>query len=339
MMTAFLIFKTKIKDFYEKYYKILRAFLKFIVALGLFTTIFNDIPFYEGIEAYKVPLVLIIAVICACVPDMVIMVLVAFAVIGEIASFNLIVGILFASILCIYFLLFGRYTTKQSYIVLLIPMLSVFHISFAVPIIAALFLGPAMIPATIVGVFVQYVLIAIKEYYLIAQSAVDTGNTMEGLQYVIRYIVASREMLVYMATFTVTFAFVYFVRKCKFNYASHVGIFVGLILCMVGGMSQDILWSENVDLNQLLWSIAFTAIICYVVQFFRMSLDYTGVRKLQFEDDEYYYYVKAVPKLKVTVKDKTVTRIQEETETENVDLKDEIEKVLEEDFNSMDDNF
>ena len=64
-----------------------------------------------------------------------------------------------------------------------------------------------------------------------------------------------------------------------------------------------------------------------------MSLDYTGVRKMQFQDDEYYYYVKAVPKLKVAVVDKTVTRIEEDRTEEKIDLKEEIEKVLEEDLN------
>ena len=63
-----------------------------------------------------------------------------------------------------------------------------------------------------------------------------------------------------------------------------------------------------------------------------MSLDYTGVRKLQFEDDEYFYYVKAVPKLKVAVVDKTVTKIDGRDEAV-IDLKNEIEKVLGEDIN------
>ena len=57
------------------------------------------------------------------------------------------------------------------------------------------------------------------------------------------------------------------------------------------------------------------------------------MRKLQFEDDEYFYYVKAVPKLKVAVVDKTVTRIEEVMEEEKFDFKEEIVKVLEEDMN------
>ena len=37
--------------------------------------------------------------------------------------------------------------------------------------------------------------------------------------------------------------------------------------------------------------------------------DFTRQEHLQFEDDEYYYYVKAVPKRNVTVSDVKVTHI------------------------------
>ena len=81
---------------------------------------------------------------------------------------------------------------------------------------------------------------------------------------------------------------------------------------------------------KLLLGMALTAVIAYLVQFFRMTLDYTGVHKLQFEDEEYLYYVKAVPKMKVAPGDKTVTRIEEDRDEGMIDLKEEIEKVLEE---------
>lgn len=68
---------------------------------------------------------------------------------------------------------------------------------------------------------------------------------------------------------------------------------------------------------------------------FRLTLDYHGTRKLQFEDDEYYYYVTAVPKIKVAAVDKTVTRIVPDEDDENQDLRSELEKELENDFNNF----
>ncbi len=212
-------------------------------------------------------------------------------------------------------------------------MLGVFNLSYAVPVVAALFLSPAMIPACVFGVLLQYVLFGIKQYDIISQSAVDTGNTMESLQYMVDFVLQNRGMLIYMGTFALAYLLVFVIRKGRYNYASHVGIFVGIMTCMAGVILGDIFYSIQTDTNKLLIGLAVTALLAYIIQFFRMSLDYTGVRKLQFEDDEYFYYVKAVPKLKVAVVDKTVTRIEEVMEEEKFDFKEEIVKVLEEDMN------
>ena len=41
-------------------------------------------------------------------------------------------------------------------------------------------------------------------------------------------------------------------------------------------------------------------------------------KKVQFEDDEYYYYVKAVPKMAVAVPEKRVKRITTQRANQNV---------------------
>ena len=46
-----------------------------------------------------------------------------------------------------------------------------------------------------------------------------------------------------------------------------------------------------------------------VVEFFVFSVDYSRTEKVQFEDDEYYYYVKAIPKINVAAPSRTVKKI------------------------------
>ena len=46
-------------------------------------------------------------------------------------------------------------------------------------------------------------------------------------------------------------------------------------------------------------------VICFLV----FHVDYARTEKLQFENDEYYYYVKAVPKVTVPDTHKKVKRI------------------------------
>ena len=50
--------------------------------------------------------------------------------------------------------------------------------------------------------------------------------------------------------------------------------------------------------------------IAWFLQFFLHSVDYTKTSKVQFEDDDYYYYVKAVPKIKVAAPDVRVKRVK-----------------------------
>ena len=54
-------------------------------------------------------------------------------------------------------------------------------------------------------------------------------------------------------------------------------------------------------------------LLVYIAQFFRMVLDYTSVENVQFEDDDYYYYVKAVPKLDMAMPQRNVTRFGSDT--------------------------
>jgi hypothetical protein len=53
-------------------------------------------------------------------------------------------------------------------------------------------------------------------------------------------------------------------------------------------------------------------ILSTILEFFLFNVDYTRTEYLQYEDDEYYYYVKAVPKMSIAQKNVTVKTIREE---------------------------
>ena len=53
-------------------------------------------------------------------------------------------------------------------------------------------------------------------------------------------------------------------------------------------------------------------LLASIIQFFEFNVDYNRTEKVQFEDDEYYYYVKAVPKVNVSTPERTVKRINQQ---------------------------
>ena len=74
--------------------------------------------------------------------------------------------------------------------------------------------------------------------------------------------------------------------------------------------------------SQTIWRLFLEVILgigcCYIYRFFRGIGDVSRIEKVSFEDDEYFYYVKAVPKIKVTEKNRNVTNIKSEEDRKSV---------------------
>ena len=84
-----------------------------------------------------------------------------------------------------------------------------------------------------------------------------------------------------------------------------VGSIFELVAFLIGGILLNAKFS-------ILWVIIGSLIsfaLAYVLQMLVFSVDYSRTENTQFEDDEYYYYVKAVPKINVTAPEMNVKRI------------------------------
>ena len=124
-------------------------------------------------------------------------------------------------------------------------------------------------------------------------------------------------MLIIIAAFAVTVIMVYLIRKLSVDYAWTIAIVSGALLDIVILMVGDLIYDANFSIGGvILGSIAAMA-AAFVVQFFRFNLDYSRTEKVQFEDDEYYYYVKAVPKMTVATPEKKVKKITTQRNSRN----------------------
>ncbi len=328
MMMPLLILKSKIKNFYEKNYRIVRCILKMIFSFLAFYIITGELDYSDTFGQFW--LLLMGAVVCGLTPDVVTACGILFFMCAEIAQVSVLLAVAILVIVIIYFLIFGRLAGRQSYLVFSIPLLSVLHLEYAVPAVAALFASPAMIPALIMGILLQFIIKGVSNYVAAAAGAADTGNVLVPLRYLFDYLLKNPLFIVTVLAFCLTFLCAYVIRKGKFKHGFQIAILVGTLILMTIELLSNIILELNMNLLLLTMRVIVSMVIAYVIQFFYITLDYHGTRKLQFEDDEYYYYVTAVPKFKVAVVDKTVTRIAPGEEGETFDLKEELEKALEE---------
>ena len=327
-MMALLVLKSKIKNFYEKHYRIVRGIIKILLVLSILLLVTSKLNYSNLLGRY--PLLLGIAVICGVTPDLISLLAIGAVVLGEFFQISPLLAIMVTLLLIIYYLLFGRLTEKQGIVFVAVPILSAVQLGYLVPIVAGLFFSPVMIPALIMGVFLRFLSEGIQEYALTVSRVTEEASPLEALNFLLEYLRKNSSFVITLAVFVLTFICVYIIRRIKIQYASQVAILVGAILILSTMLLGNIAWDLDVELEGLIISVSISVIIAYIIQFFHLTLDYHGTRKLQFEDDEYYYYVTAIPKYKVAGVDKTVTRIVPDEDNENLDLKTELEKELEE---------
>ena len=72
---------------------------------------------------------------------------------------------------------------------------------------------------------------------------------------------------------------------------------------------SDFLFDVSVPMAELLVGTLVSMVLAAVYNFMIFAVDYSRTEYVQFEDDDYYYYVKAVPKITVSAPDVKVQKI------------------------------
>ncbi len=118
-----------------------------------------------------------------------------------------------------------------------------------------------------------------------------------------------KEMLLLIAAFAVTIIVVYLIRRLSIDYAWTIAIISGALVDVMILLVGDLSFDMEISIAGLIVGTIFSVAIAKLVELFAFHLDYSRTEKVQFEDDEYYYYVKAVPKITVAAPSRTVKKI------------------------------
>ena len=116
-------------------------------------------------------------------------------------------------------------------------------------------------------------------------------------------------MMVMMVTCAVGILVVYLIRMLSVDYAWHMAIVSGALAQLAVVFVSDFLFDVSVPMAELLVGTLVSMVLAAVYNFMIFAVDYSRTEYLQFQDDDYYYYVKAVPKITVSAPDVKVQKI------------------------------
>ena len=206
------------------------------------------------------------------------------------------------------FLLYFRFSPKDTAAVVLTPICFLLKIPYVIPISMGLIGTPASAVSVACGVIAYYMI-----HFVCANDTVLSGMAEEEIaarfKFIVDGLLNNKEMVVTIVAFAVTLILVYLIRRLSIDYAWTIamvaGAFVNVMVLLIG----DLMFDTNVSIFGIIVGNICAFLITVVLQFFAFHVDYSRTEKVQFEDDEYYYYVKAVPKVTLARPEKKVKRI------------------------------
>ena len=305
-MSSILETKEYIKQIYAKNQAYIDPVLKFLTALVVFLIINAKLGYMDKIN--DIVVVLVAALFCSFMPLKTIAFLSAFFMLLHYYALSPECALVVLALFVIMFLLFIRFTPKETLVILFTPILFALNVPYVMPVAMGLLGGPASIVSVAFGVIISY-LVEYTEMNAATIISMDTETMMTKLRFVLDGLINNRAMFITIVAFSITLLLVYAIRRMSIDHCWTIGMIVGVLADMVILLMGDFLLDLNYSIPGIIVGSVVAGVICYVLQFLFFNMDYRRVEKVQFEDDEYYYYVKAVPKITVSTPDKKVKRI------------------------------
>ena len=305
-MSELLVWKEKLREFYAKYSLIVDKTIQFLLAIVTFYVINSNIGVMKRMTSPVISLGL--AVICTALPPVFTVIFATGLVLLHMFSLSLGIMGVCAIIFFMMFALYCQFTPKRAIILMITPIACMLNLTYVVPVACGLVFGPVIAVPIVFGIITYYMIAFLKAS---ATTIVNTDGIVNQMMLFVKSVFQNKEMWVACVAAIACVCMVYAIRRMAIDYAWAIavasGAIVNVVIYAIGSVSLGV----KISYGSLILGNLVAIVIGLIMEFLFFSVDYSRTEYLQFEDDEYYYYVKAVPKLTVAAPDKVVKHINE----------------------------
>ncbi|MBR4084692.1 MAG: hypothetical protein IKK33_10485 [Lachnospiraceae bacterium] len=300
--------RDEIKRIYYRFEFAIVPVLKFMLAFWALSIVSGKLGYMYQLD--NLGLILIVSLLCSFLPNGFIILFGVALSIAHIYALSLEVAIVGLAVYLLLFLLLFRLGTgtRDSLIIVFTVLCSAMKIPYVIPIAVGLLATPASVFAVICGLTGYHMLHHVVTH---AQSISNMGEeeAVAKIRLIVDGLIHNKEMLVMIIAFAITIIVVYIIRRLSIDYSWTIAMVSGAILNVIIILVGDLMYDTNSSLVGAAIGSLLAVAVGKILEFMRFSVDYSRVENVQFEDDEYYYYVKAIPKITMTAPTKTVKHI------------------------------
>ena len=302
-MTKIIEIKDKVFKFCAEYDSYLKYLYKFLAAFVLFCVINDSIGFMEKVST--MPVALLLALICCLLPQSVTIVVAALLAVLNLMALSIEVALVAVLIFFILFLLYFRFAPQDGLLFILTPIFFKTGVPYVLPIGTGLFRNAYSATAVVCGTVAYYFIDGIHQNITTLGDANADGATVK-ITVTISQLIANKEMFLTVGIFALSSIMVYVIRRLSVDNAWKIAIISGVLVQVSGMFAGYLLFNISDKTIGMIIGNVVAMLLGLLLEFLFMDLDYERTERVQFEDDDYYYFVKAVPKKMVTSTEKTV---------------------------------
>ena len=308
-MKSLLVIKQQLARIYTRFEAYIVPALKFFAML--FALIFINGKLGYMTKLKNPAIVLILSLLCSFLPGNVIVLIGGLVIVAHVYALSLECAVVVLFLFIIMYALYFRFTPRDAIVVLLTPVSFAMHIPYVMPLSMGFVGNPLSCLSVGCGTAVHYILTYVSEHEDALKSetdGLDAEGMLGGFKTIIDGLLNCDDMIAMIITFSAAIIIVYLIRRLKINYSWQIALGVGIIGTFVVLLISSAVLDADIEIGWAILSLIFSSLIVLVLQFFIFNVDYSRSENVQFEDDEYYYYVKAIPKVTLEVPNVRVRR-------------------------------
>ncbi len=249
---------------------------------------------------------IIIAVMCAFFPIQGVSLVLIAVLLIHLLALGPQVALVALGLIVVGYIVCAYFRSKNTYNMVAVPICYSFHSPYVMALGTGLMSNINELASVICGTVTAYFLHIIKDN---AQAILDETSEVSVFSLMQEQMLTNKMFYFFLAAMVAMFLVVYLLRQSSINMSWIIADVVGVAVEFIIMLAGLLLTSTKGQIPSLLLGNLIVLIVGFILNYFILDLDYSRIEKVQFEDDDYYYYVTAVPKIRIVEEDKEVKKI------------------------------
>lgn len=299
--------RNRIEQIAKEHYRLSAYIIKFLLVFVALLILKTSAGYNTILSNFWVILALSLA--CAFIPlRFLIFVILAYTAI-QLFSLSVGVAVITVIILLIMYMIYFRFSKNIAYVLVLLPILFMIRIPIVVPLVLAVIAPAKAVVSVVFGTVIYYVI-----HYISVNATVFSdvsAGELTKVSLLLEGTFTNKEFLYTLVVMVIVFFLVYLTKRTSLSRANDIAVGVGtgayIILMISANLIFGTITSDKIF--SIVIGAVISGILAELIHNVVLPLDYSRTNLLQLEDEEYYYYVRAVPKATIEKETIKVNRI------------------------------